>query len=149
MEHPITITLVCHTFPTAFPPGSAAPRLGLQEKKEVVHAVPYSGEEEILFAVDLQAALDPASGSARFKGKAVQGPSSERFLYLSWGDWSNGAWVMVARTKIQLSMLPGELLKTALASGRGVRARLCLSDARGRPATGSLKAAQVVWSLAE
>ena len=145
----LSIELIGHSFPTIFSPGSRIARIGLQVKKEVTETYPFMGKSEVRFMVPMQVETSQDQGPARFKGEAVQGPASEPFLYLSWGDWTDVAWVMQIRTKIQLNQIPAELLSAALSSGRGLRAHLCLSDARGRPATGSLKAAQIEWALAD
>ena len=122
--------------------------VGVQEKNDVRAALEIAGREEVRFQVQVQVEREPL----RYKGAAVQGTAAEPFIYLSWGDWAEGVWVMRARSKIQLNQIPRELLDEALASvpasAKGLRARLTLSK-DGRPVTGSLKPAQAIWSLAD
>jgi hypothetical protein len=125
-------------------PGAQTGWLGVQEKNDVRAAVEIAGQEEVRFQVQLQVEREPL----RYKGAAVQGTAAEPFIYLSWGDWAEGAWVMRARSKIQLNQIPCELLDEALASTKGLCARLTLSK-DGRPVTGSLKPSQAVWSLTD
>ena len=118
--------------------------VGVQEKNDVRAALEIAGREEVRFQVQVQVEREPL----RYKGAAVQGTAAEPFIYLSWGDWAEGVWVMQARSKIQLNQIPRELLDGALTSGKSLRARLTLSK-DGRPVTGSLKPAQAIWSLAD
>lgn len=144
MPAALPLELLLCDLPAPSPDGRVV-RVGVQLRDEVRETAAFAGKDEIAFSVQLQVGMDPL----RFKGPAVQGPGASPFLYLSWGDWVEGAWSMAARTKIPLSSLPLPLLEAALAGGKGLRARLSLTDPRGRLVTGSLKPAQIAWSLAE
>jgi len=139
----LTLDLICHHLPDCAP-ASPVCRIGVQEKKDVREAAAYAGLTEIRLRVQLQAEANPP----RFKGPAVQGTPAEPFIYLSWGDWVEGVWVMRQRSKIQLNTIPAELLAKALAGGDGLQVRLRLSGADGKAITGSLKPADMEWSLA-
>ena len=45
-------------------------------------------------------------GVADFRGPAVQGRPGQRFVYLTWGDVTDGAFTMFRRLKIMLADLP-------------------------------------------
>jgi hypothetical protein len=85
------------------------------------------------------------AGKPVIKGKFVQGPRSDPFVYLAWGDWEGAAWTQVGRAKIPLGAIPPGLLERALREGSPLCARIRMVDGRGRPALATLKPGQVEW----
>ena len=137
--------LECHTLPRGGPALAGCQRLGIQEGNEVVQDIPFAGETEIHFHFSFQAAVDAASGKVTSKGKVVQGPRSDPFIYICWGDRSEGKWVQYGRTKILLSGIPREHIQRALQEGSLLRARIRLTDPKGNPALATLKPDTIEW----
>ena len=145
MVKTLQVIFVCHTLPHS---GSTLPtckRLGIQEGKEVVQDVPIEDQDEIQFQFSLQAEAAPEGEMVIFKGKVVQGPRSAPFIYLCWGDRSEGAWVQCGRAKIPLGAIPSRQIQKALDNGSALRARIGMTDSRGNPAFATLKADHVAW----
>jgi hypothetical protein len=143
----LEVQFVCHTLPRSGSPALACRRLGIQEGKEVVQDVPFEGQAGVHFAFSVQVVVDPASGAVVFKGKYVQGPRSDPFIYLCWGDrLEAGGWEAVGRSKIPLGAVPSAQIQQALQEGGALRARIGLSDWRGNPAFATLKADHVEWA---
>lgn len=128
------------------PPPDAANgvRFGLQEKNGTVDAVPATGTTTF----DTMIELVPAGGSAQdFRGLHVHGRRGDRFIYLSWGiDDPAGSYVMVARAKIMLADLPPDLLAAAAAGEVGLECRLAATNAKGQPASGTIRPPGLEWS---
>ena len=70
-----------------------------------------------------------------FRGPAVQGRKGERFVYLTWGDYSTGTLTMFRRAKLMLSDLP--------ADAQVVTVSVDLTDDHGGPRCGRLRGAAV------
>ena len=137
--------LVCHTLPEAGVPKAESQRLGIQEGKEVLQDVPFAGQAEIHFPFSLQVDVEAASGNVTYKGKVVQGPRSDPFIYLCWGDRSDGRWVPYGRTKIKLSGIPQAHIQRALQAGKLLQVRIRLTDPKGNPALATLKQDYIAW----
>lgn len=135
----------CHNLPETGAPSADCRRLGIQEGKDVVEDVPYAGQAEIHFAFTLRVETEPGSGPVVFKGKYVQGPRSEPFVYLCWGDRPDGEWVGCGRSKIPLGAIPTGQIERALQGGGPLRARISLTGRGGGPAFATLKADHVAW----
>ena len=135
----------CHTLPRGGSPSPGYQRLGIQEGNEVVQDIPFAGEAEIHFHFSFQVAVDAASGKVTFKGKMVQGPRSDPFIYICWGDRLEGKWVQYGRTKILLSGIPREHIQRTLQEGSLLRARIRLTDPKGKPALATLKPDFIEW----
>ena len=141
----LQVQFECHTLPHSASPLPLCQRLGIQEGKEVIQDVPFEGQPEIRFQFSLQAEEEPVSGTVIFKGKYVQGPRSDPFIYLCWGERSEGTWVTCGRAKIPLGAIPRQQIQRALHDGVALRARIRMSDSRGNPAFATLKANHVEW----
>ena len=99
----------------------------------------------ICFHFSFLVEMDPVGGKILFKGKFVQGPRSDPFVYLCWGDRLEGAWVQCGRAKIPLSAIPRGQIQQTLHDGGALHARIGMTDSRGNPAFATLKANQVEW----
>ena len=66
-----------------------------------------------------------------FRGPAVQGRKGERFVYLTWGEYSTGTFTMFRRAKLMLADLP--------ADADVVTVSVDLTDDRGGPRCGRLR----------
>ena len=143
MANPLQVIFECSSLPLT---GIAQPncrRLGIQEAKTVTQDVPFEGQELIRFSFPLL--VDMGSSQPVFKGKFVQGPRSDPFIYLSWGDREGEAWVQVGRAKILLGTIPPGQLERALRESGALMARIQMVDIHGKPAMGTLKPRQVAW----
>jgi hypothetical protein len=120
-------------------------RLGIQEGKEVIQDRVYGGQARIHFQFPIQIEMEPAGGMVIFKGKYVQGPRSDPFIYLCWGSRSEGTWVSCGRSKIPLNAIPRAQIQRALNDGGVLRARVSLTNHLGNPKFATLKAENVEW----
>jgi hypothetical protein len=141
----LQVLFECHSLPAAGAPQPVCQRLGIQAGKEVLQDIPYGDQSVIQFQFTLQAILAPDGGQVIFKGRYVQGPRAEPFIYLCWGDRADGNWVQYGRSKIPLRAIPHQLLQQGWASGKALHARIRLSDSRGMPALATLKENLVEW----
>jgi len=88
-------------------------------------------------------------GDLDFRGPAVQGRRGDRFVYLTWGDvGQEGEFEMFRRAKLMLDRIDRVLLDAAVA-GRGLNARVELSDDRGGPRCARVDPPAVEWSVDE
>jgi hypothetical protein len=142
----LDVELVCVELPAAVPDGLSALRLGVQAGQAVEQDAPCPAAE-IVFRFLLQVAIDRQDGAPRFSGPYVHGPRGGKFLYLCWGDRAAGEWQTYGRAKLSLGAVEPGLVETALRTHRPLRARVRLTDARGRPATGSLKSGVYEWMV--
>ena len=137
----------CYDFPCAALSPYAHLRLGIQERDEVRQDVactpcPADGTR---FRFSLEAVVDPASGGLVLRGGFAHGPRDARFIYLCWGAWGEGGWQHYRRAKVPLNVLDAAAIERAMSSGRPIRARIRMSDARGEPVAATLKPEQVQW----
>jgi hypothetical protein len=86
------------------------------------------------------------SGAPRFRGPAVNGPPSERFLYLTWfGRHRGAAPAMFRRAKLRLDAVPAAVLVDSIRSGVLV-GRLVLTAADGMPVCASIRPPEIQWA---
>lgn len=118
---------------------------GLQAGKEVDDARPASATTAFECAIDV---VTDGAGGHDFRGDHVHGRKGDRFLYLSWGlpDPSQ-PFVMFARAKIKLTLVPRDVLSRAMA-GAAIVCELDATNPRGQPASGSIKEPHLRWSAA-
>lgn len=85
-------------------------------------------------------------GQPRFRGRAVNGPPHERFIYLTWiGRKGREAPAMFRRAKLRLDAVPAAVLAGALRSGVLI-GRLGLTAADGMPVAASVRPPAIAWS---
>jgi hypothetical protein len=82
-----------------------------------------------------------------FRGPAVHGRPGERFVYLTWGDLSDGGFTMFRRAKLMLSAVDPALVEDAAGDGRCLVADVVLTDAKGGPRCARVDPPAVVWSV--
>jgi hypothetical protein len=118
--------------------------VGLQVGREVPRLVAGDAAEAVFEApVEVVAGAD---GGRDFRGKAVQGPRGDRFLYLSWGEvGADGRFAMFRRAKLKLDSVPDEELRRALETGGVLEAQLPLRDGKGHPICATVKPPVLRW----
>jgi hypothetical protein len=121
-------------------PGYARIGVGLQVRAEPVGVV--AGD-----AVAARWETEVAVVGDDFRGPAVQGKRGERFVYLTWGDLSDGGFSMFRRAKLMLSRVDPTLVEEAAADGRCLVADVVLTDERGGPVCARVDPPAVRWSV--
>ena len=87
-----------------------------------------------------------SDGLIAFRGRAVNGPPHERFLYVTWtGRKDGGPAAMFRRAKLRLDAIPAEALEAALGSGTLVGC-IDLTASDGMPVCGSVRPPAIAWS---
>ena len=145
MAATLQVLFECHTLPHPGSPQPICQRLGIQEGKAVVQDIPLEGQVEIHFHFTLQVELEPSSGAVMYKGKYVQGPRSNPFIYLCWGNRSEGYWEQYGRAKIPLNVIPRQQIQQKLQDGSLLCARIRLTGSNGKPALATLNSNYVEW----
>ena len=119
-------------------------RLGIQEKDAVMQDVAIdAGEATFRFAVNL--VLDDSGEPEDFRGSYVHGPRGGRFIYLCWGQRTAEAWESRSRAKVPLAMVGKAAIASAIERNAPIKARIRMTDAKGRPAVATLKPDAVAW----
>lgn len=118
--------------------------LGIQHGKEVVQVVG-SSTESPRFEADLT--LVRTDDGPDFRGPYVHGPRGGRFLYLAWVSMPKQE--TVARIKLLLNDVHPALLDVVGTGDGSLRARVSLTNASGKPASGSVRPPLVAWSVGE
>lgn len=119
-------------------------RIGIQKGEEIEQDV--SGDaDRAVFTATLQVKRNMKDGRPMFTGPYVFGPSTGRFLYLSWGERKEGKWEMFRRAKIPLNSLGWDLIMKAIDSGQPIELAVNLTDAKGGPTCGGLKDPSMRW----
>ena len=98
--------------------------VGLQIGRDPADLVPGDADEAI-WVTEIRTDGD-------FHGPAVQGRKSDRFIYLTWGTFTNGTFTMFRRAKLTLADLPEGLDE--------VTVDLHLTDETGMPRCARLSA---------
>jgi hypothetical protein len=118
---------------------------GLQDKKGDVEAEPACRTTE--FDTEIELIDGPrAGGGLDFRGRHVHGKKGDRFLYVSWGAGDRAQpLAMFARAKIKLADIPTDLLDDASSGETSLECRLEATNAKGEPASGTIKPPAVSW----
>jgi hypothetical protein len=109
--------------------------VGVQRGREVVDLV--AGD-----AANATFEFEVGVRNGRFAGPYVHGRGDQRFIYLSWGEITEGEFRMFRRAKVQL-----DSLDPTKVDGRTVIAELGLTDAKGHPTCGSIRPPAVEWCV--
>ncbi len=133
----ITILLHCHHLPGVRFDGRTAVRLGIQRGQEVIDDVP-ADTSQVTFTLPLCVEQNAKTGQPNFIGPFAHGTPQERFLYLCWGEWKDGAWDGFRRAKVHLKHLTWDQVEAALRQGKPIEFSFDMTDAKGGPACGSL-----------
>lgn len=103
----------------------------------------------IQFDFSVRAAAPSAEESTDFAGEFVQGPPSDRFIYINSGTLAgepDSCWTR--RAKLKLASIPWEVVAAALShSGGIIEARVVGTMGDGGPICASVKPHAVVWSF--
>ena len=119
--------------------------VGVQLRRDPWALVP--GDRDATWELDIDVVR--VDGDLDFRGPAVQGRRGDRFVYLTWGDvGQEGEFEMFRRAKLMLDRIDRVLLDAAVA-GRGLNARVELSDDRGGPRCARVDPPAVEWSVDE
>jgi hypothetical protein len=150
MNDPLAIRLHihCRDLPGTVFGERTAVRIGIQEGKEVIDDVPAEGES-ITFIAQLRVRRK-ADGAVDFGGPFVQGPTSQRFIYLCWGErLAAGGWDGFSRVKILLQPLTWQVVERAMRDSKPLEAHLSMTDANGKLVCASVGADRVEWRVQE
>jgi len=79
-----------------------------------------------------------------FRGPAVHGKRSERFLYLTWGVPTGDGWQMFRRAKLMLNAVDPAVVEAA--EDGVLMATVQLTDERGGPRCGRVDPPSVTWT---
>ncbi len=137
--------LVVHIVGTGGPGRRSGPyeavELSVQIGKELAFVVP--GDVARFEASVPIERIDGPDGP-RWRGKAVHGPTRERFLYLVWtGTPAGQPRAMFRRAKLKLDAIPADVLARARETG-SLRVTLALTGLDGCPVCATPK--RVIWS---
>ena len=127
------------------PPFSTPPPVlfGPQRNTHVDRPRPATGTTT--FDIDIDMTNTPTGRD--FGGAYVHGRPGDRFLYLSWGlGESADEFTMFARAKLPLGQIPDELLRAAQ-DGAVLVGELEATNAKGEPASGTIRAPALTWKL--
>ncbi|MGI9614702.1 MAG: DUF5990 family protein [Acidimicrobiales bacterium] len=117
---------------------------GLQHKRGEVDPVPATSTSAFEFQLEI---FSNDAGTFDFRGDYVNGRRGDRFVYLSWGVPGEAEpFVMFARAKIKLGDIPTELLQAAVKKGTDLECRLEATNAKGQPASGTIRPPAVGWA---
>ena len=116
---------------------------GLQSRHGVEDPVPASGSTDFVAQVEVRTGDDGVD----FAGDQVHGRRGDRFIYLSWGlPDQTEPFVMFARAKIKLALIPTELLDLAVAQRQRLRGEFSATNAKGQPASGTITPTSIHWT---
>ena len=134
------MTIVGRRLPGRTVGAHANVHVGIQRRREVIDVLPADAD-----AVTLELIVEAVAGAA---GTDFRGRPGERFVYLSWGDVTEGRFEMFSRIKIMLHGKngPPQSIVDAMAAGEPVRAELDLSTLAGRAVYGQVAAARIGWT---
>lgn len=100
----LNLRLVCKSMPET-PVEEGALDVGIQDKKQAVHAGRIGRDGEMRFDCSAEALVDGLSGDIDFRGPFVHGTPQARFLYLSWKRTGASATPWYWRVKIPLASI--------------------------------------------
>jgi hypothetical protein len=127
----------CHHLPGLQFDGRKAVRLGIQKGQDVIDDVP-GDTAQVTFTIPLRVEQNAKTGTPNFLGPFTHGTPQERFLYLCWGEWKDGAWDGFRRAKVPLKQLTWEQVAAAIEQEQPIEFSFDLTDAKGGPVCGSL-----------
>lgn len=119
--------------------------VAVQERAEPVGLVP-GDATDATWPVEVRV-VTADDGSLDFRGPAVHGRRSDRFLYLTWGDVADdGTFTMFRRAKLMLDRVDPALVEAAENGGRLV-ASIGLTDGCGGPRCARLDPPALEWAV--
>jgi hypothetical protein len=120
-------------------------RVGVQVRKDPEGLVP-GNAPSARWDLDVTVVSGP-DGDLDFRGPAVHGKRGDRFLYLTWGNVSEGTFEMFRRAKLMLHRIDPELIAAAGAEETSLVARVRLTDARGGPRCARVDPPDIEWTV--
>jgi len=145
-EQTVAFRFVCVDMPGTTFQEHTDLRLGIQEKREVIHDVP-ADTEGASFAFSLRVREQSDSGDPNFLGAHAQGSPRDRFVYLCWGTRADGIWHPLRRAKIPLYHITWEQVNAALNAEQPITATIRMTNARGEPVAASVQPDAIAWTL--
>ena len=142
MARTLALRIVGEQPPGATCTGPDTIYLGIQRSKEVIDAVPSRTPAPCFYA---EVDLIESDGVQDYRGPFVHGPKGDRFLYLAWIDGPGRP--LVARIKIRLGDIAPALIAEAVAASQSLVGHLQVSDALGRPRSGSIRPPEITWTV--
>ena len=123
--------------------------LCLQQGKDDLVPPSASSGEQISFDFSVNIANDRTDGPPNFRGLAVQGPPTGRFIYINAGTYAGQAescWSR--RAKVSLAAITWELIEEALSkSGAVLEARIAGTAGDGGPACATVRLLNGGWKV--
>jgi len=127
------------------PPFSATQPVLFGPQRNTHVDTPKPATRTTTFEIDIDMANTPTGRD--FRGPYVHGRAGDRFLYLSWGlGESADDFTMFARAKLPLGQIPDQLLQAA-EDGAVLVGELEATNAKGEPASGTIRAPALTWAL--
>jgi Family of unknown function (DUF5990) len=111
--------------------------VGLQVRRDATALVP-GDAVDATWETDVR--VIGGSDAVDFRGEAVQGRRSERFVYLTWGTVDGETFAMFRRAKLMLNDLPADLR-----SAPAVVVDVPLTQADGSPRCARVPAGVLTW----
>ena len=123
--------------------------LCLQEGKDDLVPPSAASGEQISFDFSVNIANDGTAGPPNFRGPAVQGPPTGRFIYINAGTYAGQAescWSR--RAKVPLAAITWELIEEALSkSGAVLEARIAGTARDGGPSCATVRLLNDGWKV--
>jgi hypothetical protein len=141
----VELEFTCTELPAIRPGDILDLRLGIQEGKVVVEDVPVDTGRAV-FRFPLRVRRNAKTGRPNFLGPYAQGTPARRFVYLCWGERSQGSWRTTSRAKIYLDDLSWAQIDDAVQDGRPLQATIRMVDVRGRRIAASVAPEQIMWA---
>jgi Family of unknown function (DUF5990) len=133
---------------TLVKPPHGVPLCLQQGKDDLVPPSAVSGEQ-VSFDFSVNIANDRTAGPPNFRGPAVQGPPTGRFIYINAGTYAGQAescWSR--RAKVPLAAITWELIEEALSkSGAVLEARIAGAAGDGGPACATVRLLNGGWKV--
>lgn len=121
----------------------------LQQGKDDLVPPSVSSDEQVSFDFNVNIANDRTAGPPNFRGAAVQGPPTGRFIYINSGTYAGQAescWSR--RAKVPLEAITWELIEEALSkSGAVLEARIAGAAGDGGPACATVRLLNGGWKV--
>lgn len=145
-QQAVTLLIHCRDLPGTRYGEKTAVRIGIQEGKEVINDVP-ADVDSVTFTALLRVRRK-REGVVDFGGPYVQGPATQRFIYLCWGErLPEGGWEGVGRSKLLLHPLTWSMVERALQTETPVEVQVSLTNKKGLPLFASLPTDAVDWEV--
>ena len=123
-------------------------KLGIQRGKAEVLGPTKRDHHEVVFSFEVRVKPGSRSRSINFLGPYIQGPSHDRFVYLSWSGVTAGKRKMFRRIKVSLNSITGVQVQRAIAGGFRLEARISGIARDGGPACATVPLLGRGWKVA-